>query len=435
MNTPLYNKLSRALPEHRFHTPGHKGNLGGIFSSVAKYDLTEISLTDNLFFPENEILGAEALASALFGSKTTVFSAAGATLCIQTALSLFAGKTVLFERNIHISAVNASILCGINPIFCTNDISEFGYPFPMTAEKIEKALLKTPASAVFLTSPNYYGLCADIPKIKRVCERFGAALIVDNSHGTHMKFTHDGIDAHCADIVIDSAHKTLPCLTGGAYLHFMSDFGPSYAEIKSKMLLFGSTSPSFLILASLDYARGWCEENKGEFLKTAKKVADLKANLEACGIHIADAEIYDPLRLCVTCGNAESVNSELENSGIYAEMCDGNSLVFLFSPFNSDTDFAVLEKALINLCEKTYNKGTFVSFEPELCTDLKTAFFGKKAELPIEQTVGKTCAKAVIPYPPGVPVLLPGEKIKRETVEYLRARYGYNSLWVLSDET
>ena len=325
------------------------------------------------------------------------------------------------------------MLCGINPVFCYNNISEFGYPLPVTAEEIEKSLSKTSAAAVFLTSPNYYGLCADIPAIKKVCEKFGAVLIVDNSHGTHMKFTHDGSDSHCADIVIDSAHKTLPCLTGGAYLHFMTD--ADYFEIKSKMLLFGSTSPSFLILASLDYARGWCEENGEKFALTARKIDEMKKELKNCGIHVAEFGIYDPLRLCVSCSNAKFVTSELEKRGIYAEMCDGNNIVFLFSPFNGNWDIDTLQKALVELCAKEYNVCRTAFVRTEFALDMKTAFFAKKRNVNIALAAEKICAKAVIPYPPGVPVLLPGERISAEAAEFLAERYGYDSLWVTDDET
>ena len=247
---PLYDLLAQLKPGLRFHTPGHKGYLGGIFKEIANADVTELPVTDNLYCPQSVILQAEKSASSYFGSYITVFSAGGATLCIQTALSFFKGKKVIFERNSHVSVFNAAALLGIKPEFIYNRMSVI--PLPVTSEQVKDSLEKNPdAEAVFITSPNYYGLCADLSEIKKICEKYSVRLVIDNSHGTHL-YEIDRISSpqRNSDICIDSAHKTLPVLTSGAFLHI--NFVTDLNFVKNSMSVFGSTSPSFPVHASLD---------------------------------------------------------------------------------------------------------------------------------------------------------------------------------------
>ncbi|MBR5721286.1 MAG: aminotransferase class I/II-fold pyridoxal phosphate-dependent enzyme [Clostridia bacterium] len=294
----FYNKIKKYGEDenlHRFHMPGHKGALKLFETDIARYDVTETDKTDNLFFPQKELLYAEERAAKLFGVKRTVFLAGGATLGNQTALSFFRGKKVLFERNIHISALNAAMLSDIKPVFVYNEFDALtGVVLPANADEIAKKLEEEKEiSAVFITSPNYYGLCADLPKIKSICEKHNVKLIVDNSHGAHLAFTGDSSDAlasgsHCADITVDSAHKTLPSLTGAAMIHFNYDI--SREDILANMLVFASTSPSFLILSSLDYACEWCEKNKGRFEEARRRTEAMKEKLADAGICVVKSE-------------------------------------------------------------------------------------------------------------------------------------------------
>lgn len=409
---------------HRFHMPGHKGAVKFFGTDIAAYDVTETIKTDNMFFPEKELLEAEQRASRLFGVKRTVFLAGGATLGIQTALSFFQGKKVLFERNIHISALNAAMMLDIEPIFAYNDFDGYtGAVLPINPDAIQEKLeSENDISAVFLTSPNYYGLCEDIRSIKDICDKHGVKLIVDNSHGTHLVFFEDRDNSpdycsHIADITVDSAHKTLPSLTGAAMIHFNSEI--TREEICSHILAFSSTSPSFVILTSLDYACGWCEQNKAKFLDTGNKTARLKEKLKSKGMYIVNSDLYDPMRLCIAAKNAPEINAHLQNESIIAEMQEGNLIVFMFSPFNSDEDFFALENALLKeYCElPAYNIKPFP--ETTLAMPSKKAFFGEITETDIKNAVGKIAARYVIPYPPGVPILIPGELITTENADFL----------------
>ena len=431
MNAPFYNKIKQYAEDGsviRFHMPGHKGKASLGFDPTMKYDVTEVDRTDNLYFPQEALIEAEKLAAELFEVKQTVFCAGGATLGNQTALSFFRNKKVLFERNIHVSAFNATMLLDIEPVFIYNKTDKAtGVVLPIEPNDVENALNENnDISAVFLTSPNYYGLCADCEEIKKICEKHGTILIVDNSHGAHLKFVGEQNDAatrgnHCADIIIDSAHKTLPVLTGGAFLHFNIDV--KREDVCARMLAFGSTSPSFLILSSLDHARAWCDENREQFKEIRKRIEIMKRNLEANGITVVSSEIHDPLRLCIATANSEKIDEELQKRNIVPEMCSGQCIVFMFSPFNSSEELEILERTLIELSPEPPIETDGLSFPTTnfVCSP-KDAYFGKAVEIDVEEAVGRTAARSVIPYPPGVAILFPGEKITEQTVHYLIKR-------------
>ena len=389
MNAPFYNKIKQYAEDNsvrRFHMPGHKGKADFGFDPIMKYDVTEVERTDNLYFPQDALAEAEKLAAKLFDVKTTVFCAGGATLGNQTALSFFQNKKVLFERNIHISAFNAAMLLNIEPVFVYNKTDKkTGVVLPIEAIEIEKALNEnSDIAAVFLTSPNYYGLCADCEEIKKICTNHGAILIVDNSHGAHLKFAGEGNDEtvkgnHCADIIIDSAHKTLPVLTGGAFIHFNIDV--KREDVSARMLAFGSTIP------------------------------------------VVSSKIHDPLRLCIAASNADEIDGELQKRNIMPEMCSGQCIVFMFSPFNSEEELELLDKTLIELAPEAPIETDGLSFpKTNFVCSPKDAYFGKTEETDVKDSVGRTAARSVIPYPPGVPILFPGEQITEQTANYLIKR-------------
>ncbi|MDF2686612.1 MAG: hypothetical protein K0S55_1794 [Clostridia bacterium] len=439
MKTPLYDALLNYKANTRLHTPGHKGHLQGIFSEIAPYDVTELSFTDDLYNPKGVILEAERLACNFFETKTTVFSAGGASLCIQTALSFFQGKKVLFDRNSHKSAFNAANLLDIEPLFIYNDIDDiFGIPLPVTAEMITVFLKQSKAvSAVFITSPNYFGLYSDIKAIKNVCEKCNVVLIVDNAHGTHLYMTDKENSAQKnADIIIDSAHKTLPVLTGGAFLHFNNNI--SYSDIKSHISLFGSTSPSFLILASLDYARGWCVRHGiDEFGLTEQRVEALREIIEKAGFLTIKKKFYDKTRITISTIfndiDGYFLATELEKEKIIPEMADKNNVVILFSPFNDLSEYEDIKSFFKNRNFKNSDKCINFSKIPQTIfkTKMKTAYFGQNEIVQIQAAVGRIAAESIVPYPPGVPVLLPGELITEDLTQYLQINHNVDSLKVI----
>ena len=265
MSTPICDFVRRYTQSEpvRFHMPGHKGVpvLG-----FEPYDITEIDGADELFTASGIIAESEAQAGALFGAHT-IYSTGGSTLCIQTMLHLAAqyavskgqAPCILAARNAHKAFVNAAALLDIDICWLYPENNGSYISCPITAEQVKSALQNggKKSVAVYLTSPDYLGNTLDIQAIAEVCHQAGVLLLVDNAHGAYLKFlpqSRHPIDWG-ADLCCDSAHKTLPVITGGAYLHISHDAPSTLAQqAKASMSLFGSSSPSYLILQSLDAA-------------------------------------------------------------------------------------------------------------------------------------------------------------------------------------
>jgi arginine/lysine/ornithine decarboxylase len=274
-NTPLYNAVAQyaAKDTARFHMPGHKGRFCRNFlEPVLPFDLTEIDETDNLYISGGVIGEAESLAAKAFGAAHTAFSAGGATLALQAAMYLASqtGQKMLIDRNCHKSVIHACALLDIEPVWIYPEInSEFNIPCGMHAADFEKAAKCNPdAKSLLITSPNYYGSLAELKEICNLAKDMGIITIIDNSHGSHLAFYQSG-ELHPirmgGDLVIDSLHKTLPVLTGGAMLLSGGRFNRQ--DLLGAMSLFGSTSPSYLIMASIDYARGYMESEGNKVLQ------------------------------------------------------------------------------------------------------------------------------------------------------------------------
>ena len=276
MSAPLFDAVTAHAKKQKvsMHMPAHKGKFPAL-GGIQKFDITEIPDTGSLFDGEGATALAEAEAQKLFGSAATFMSAGGCTLCIQAMFRAAAphGGKVVCGRVVHRSAVNAMSLLGIEPVWVLPDPSA-GELFSgrITAEGVRHALEKTPeAKAVYITSPDYFGVISDVKSIAAVAREFGVPLLVDCAHGAHLKFLEKDISplALGATMSAESAHKTLPVLTGGAWLQIGDEsFVP---EIRRAMALFGSTSPSYPIMISLDLARDWLENNADEFIRLSRR--------------------------------------------------------------------------------------------------------------------------------------------------------------------
>lgn len=252
--TPLTEAVGEYLAKGlaRFHMPGHKGRAEGLFAEISEYDITEVEGADSLYECAGALRETERRYAALYGSGECLLSAGGSTLCIQAMLAavLRPGEKFLIGRNCHSSAVHAAALCGFEPVWLMEQ----------TPEALEHAFSERPdVKAAYLTSPDYFGRLADLAACSKVCHAHGARLLVDNAHGAHLPFFEENLHPmHLgADLCADSLHKTLPVLTGGTLLHLRD---PSlYETAKRRMRLFGSTSPSYLVMLStdgcLDYLR------------------------------------------------------------------------------------------------------------------------------------------------------------------------------------
>ncbi len=262
--TPLFDAIEALLRRQdfsRFHTPGHKGSALGFLSAVTPWDFTEVRGADSLFEADGPISETERLYTGFCGTAGSFLSAGGSTLCIQAMLRLVQplGQKILIGRNAHGSAVSAMALLGLTPVWLCPETGTDLLPAPITPAQAEAALARHPdAAAVYVTSPDYFGKLTDIAGLSEVCRRYGVPLLVDNAHGAELFFT-DGARHPMqlgADLCCDSLHKTLPVLTGGAMLHVgdtaLARKSGFAASAKEAMHLFGSTSPSYLVMLSMD---------------------------------------------------------------------------------------------------------------------------------------------------------------------------------------
>lgn len=431
----------------RFHMPGHKGAtdspLYEVFGKALGFDVTELQETDNLFEPQSAFYEAEKLAARTYGARDTLFCTGGSTLSIQTMLRLVTkgGGRVLCARNCHKAVINALSLLGIEPIFVLpRPFDGSGLAGEIKASDIEKILSReSDIAAVFITSPDYYGVISDIKAISEVSHKYGVPLLVDNAHGAHL-ISFDGFHpmALGADLCCDSAHKTLPALTGASYLHSNLE-SITHDDAKEAMMLFGSTSPSYLISLSLDIARLFIDtDGKKAFTDLAKKVADIRAFCDKLGFFTPKEAKFDPVRIIIDTASRGVTGDDaaeiLRKKGISPEMSDKRHLVLIPSPFNSDEDFERLKAALAalplkNPLAKDCDFDIYDSL-PERKVGLREALFLDSETVDIEKSAGRIAAETRCPCPPCIPVVMPGEVISAKTAGYLKS-YGVLSIKVL----
>lgn len=409
----------------RFHMPGHKGNAPILKKLGAPYDITEIKDADVLFYAEGVLARLEDRYSDLYQS-TTVLSAGGSTLCIQAMLALAKqqGDTILVARNSHVAFINTCALLDLKPIWITSNYdSSTGLLQQPTANQIELALQQNPqVHTVYITSPDYMGLMADISAISKVCHQHQAKLIVDSAHGAHLKFTSEDLHPITlgADLCCCSAHKTLPVLTGGALLHAK---GYSSTELKSKMALFGSTSPSYLILQSLDYCADYLEQQAKEDFQQLEEEREYIASI--CQQNNLKLLGQDPTKWTVdgfTVGQTgEQLTEHFREYKIEPEYTNYDHTVFMVSPFNSSTDFARLDAAINSVTKKTPLQHATFSF-PESIQLLtpREAVFSATESLSIFDAIGKVCAENKITCPPGIPIITAGEQLTYQHCDLLK---------------
>lgn len=421
------NKLSEFIREYdsndslRLHTPGHQARCDFINRISPHFDITEISGSDSLYHSNGVISCLEDEISALYQAQS-VISASGSTLCIQTMISLFRDRAFVAMRSSHISFYNVCALLDIQPEWIK--VIEGGLykniPEPCDVEKV-LAKTKKPA-AVYITSPNYYGIRADIKGISEVCKKYDAVLIVDNAHGAHLKFTT--VDEHPislgADICCDSFHKTLPTLTGAAVLH--SKLGLfDQEEIKYNMSMFGSTSPSYLIMDSIGLCVDWL---KAEGWKRFKQLETRKKDLvENLSLNILKT---DCSKITIDCLNVKNgafgVRALLRQHKIESEYTDSRYVTLIVSPFLSDMDWDRLRICLekIEILEKygsSFDIGKLPI--PNVKLSLSKAFRSQLQQIDVKHSIGRVCGKSQWICPPGIPIVAAGELITYDIADLL----------------
>lgn len=436
-NTPLYNAMLEKIAEDlsRFHTPGHKGILPEPFAAAALYDFTEVDGLDSLFEAEGPILQTEKRYSALYETAGSFISAGGSTLAIQAMLSMVAhrGKKVLMSRNVHVSAINACALLDLEPVWIYPNIPEGdnpALPARIAPHLIDQMLQKqTQVAAVFITSPNYYGQLEDIREIAKVCKKHSVQLLVDNAHGAHLAFLQGGLHpiAQGAAACSDSLHKTMATLTGAAMLHVGS--AELLPTAKGHMALFGSTSPSYLIMLSVDMLLADLES--GQYKKTLEKtVAELEALrcIAAQNGFLPLTTNADPLKLTINfaakCYGKEEFLAALKTAKIEPEYTDAQNCVLMFSASNTAQDFervnAFLHKE-VKAGPKPADAAQLGSFvPPKRQMSLRSAIFAASEYTAVEGCLGRTAAELISRCPPGMAITVPGEVVDEFTIQTLK---------------
>ena len=444
MKTPIYDFVKKYAESDvsRFHMPGHKGHgpLG-----VEQLDITEVEGADVLYSADGIIAESEANATELFETAHTFYSAEGSTLAIKAMLALACSKSkhgrplILAARNVHKAFIYAAALLDFD--------TKWVYPYEqthlctciLTAHDVETAMLgadRVP-TAVYLTSPDYLGVCADIEAISEVCKRHGVLLLVDNAHGAYLNFLPQSRHpiALGADLCCDSAHKTLPVLTGGAYLHISKSADPEFLTLaRNTLSVFASTSPSYLILESLDLCNKYISDGYREKLdKTVCKVEKIKKHLTECGVCVLNG---GPLKITVSPRSVGYTGYELadylRDNNIECEFADDEYIVLMVSTSNTDKDFDRLTHAFEKLSKKPPLNPCkpFEAEKHECLMRVREAMFAPREVIPVSLSEGRILASPTVSCPPAVPIVVSGEKITEADVKKF-ARYGITEVEVI----
>lgn len=431
MNTPICDFVRSYAESNavRLHMPGHKGKS---LLGIEYLDITEISGADSLYEAEGIIKESEDNASCLFGCRT-YYSTEGSSQCIRAMLYLAVlyakskgvKPLILAGRNAHKTFLNAAALLDFDIEWIYPDESETYLSCGINADKLERILVSMPLKpvAVYITNPDYLGNCVDIKSIADVCHKYGVFLAVDNAHGAYFKFLPSSlhpIDSG-ADICCDSAHKTLPVLTGGAYFH-ISDFAPKIfaKNAKNALALFGSTSPSYLILQSLDAANRYIYSGYSDNLETVTSmISELKNRLTESGYSFIGNE---PLKLTFDIKKYGYIGTEfseiLHKNNIVCEFADADCVVMMFTPETEKREFDYIKNVLFSIPQKAEIKNKPPAFsKSERVLSVRKAVFSDCETVPVSESIGRVLASPSVGCPPAVPIVICGERIDGHSVE------------------
>ena len=442
MKTPICDFVKKYAQDKalRLHMPGHKGKP---FIGAEHLDITEIAGADSLYEASGIIAESEKNASELFGCPT-FYSTEGSSQCIRAMLylaQLFAREkgrngTVLAARNAHKTFHSAAALLDIDVEWLYGHTDSY-LSCDIEADDVEQYFKNaeiTPC-ALYITSPDYLGNIADIKKISAVCRKYGALLLVDNAHGAYLKFlqrSEHPIDLG-ADICCDSAHKTLPVLTGGAYLHISKSlFDELGYAVKDALSLFGSTSPSYLILQSLDAVNTYLEYHRERLEDFINKVNDLKNTLVNGGYSLYGDEA---LKITVQAKKYGYYGTEfaeiLFKNGIVCEFSDRDFTVLMLTPENSEKELIRLKEVMLSIPQREEISESMPSFSKKLrAVSIREAALSPFETVSVTDAIGRVSSVSVVGCPPAVPITVSGEIIDENAAECFKY-YGINTCKVI----
>lgn len=454
-DTPLFTALKDHIAREpiQFHIPGHKRGRGMnsafrdfIGANALEMDLINIEPLDDLHHPTGPIKAAQELAASAFGADCAFFSVQGTSSAIVAMIMsvMKPGEKILVPRNIHKSVLTGLINTGAHPIFVHPRLDEtFGIAHGLTAESVEAALVQDPdIRAVLVTNPTYFGVACDLEQIVDISHTFGVPVLVDEAHGTHTYF-HDSLPlsamAAGADMAATSVHKLGGSLVGASILNVRSGIiDPLHVQVIMSMLT--TTSTSYLMLASLDTARQDLVLHGGErFERAIQLVTRIRDDVnEIPGLRCLDSRILqdsatyelDATKLTVSVKDVgiRGYDAELilrQKFNIEVELSDLYNVLCIFTGSETEDDVAQLTKGLRFISESFSKNGRTADVSvklpplPELRITPREAFYATTKRVRLSEAVGATTAETIMVYPPGIPILLPGEIVTQEAIEFI----------------
>lgn len=445
MKTPVFDALKNLMEENSvsFHMPGHKGkstliNWGDYIPYI---DTTEVEGMDNLLEPRGIIQDSQDHAAEVFGAKATYYAVNGSTGSIYIALATITkpGDKVLIQRNCHKAVYNALVLNRIQPVYIYPNYNEnHNVLTGLFPEDIDGALSADPEiKAVVITYPNYYGVCSDLKSIVDIVHKHNRILMVDEAHGPHMTFSDklpiSALEAG-ADIVIHSTHKTLPSFTQTSMIHVGTD-RIDLNKLRDRYQLYTTTSPSYLFTLSNELAVAYMDSQEGrerldKSLSKIDEVIERLNKIPRVEVFTGDPDdetIYskDKTKILINIDGIRGsmVKKKLRTDyNIRLEMADFYYALILTSLMNDDEEFERVIAAIEDLAKKEpYEEINWVNVKmptPKIIMRPADAYYGKKELIKLKDAIGRVSAAPIIPYPPGIPLIVPGEEITQEIYEH-----------------
>lgn len=426
--------------------PGHKLGKGipyRFLKDLHLLDMTEIPGLDNLHFPDGVIKEAQELAAKAFGADHTSFLVNGSTCGVHAAILGLCkpGDRLIVSRDCHKSVIGGMMLAGVKPIYIQPEYdSLFGVSSILLPSRVEQAIKDNPdAVGVFITRPNYYGICSDIAAISDLVHSHNKILIVDEAHGAHLKFSPKlpccALDAG-ADVCIQSAHKTLPALTQGAYLHIKGT-RVDVERVKFVLRLIQTSSPSYVIMSFLDIARAIMEEHGSELINSLldgiswfETMISDNTGFKVLSMQPLPSGQIDKTRIAVNVRNTGKTGFYIDNIlrseyNIQVEMADLFNVVCISTIADGIKEFESLYFSLNEIDKRFKNSVRLPDINiskseiPIQAVALDKVMQCKYGTFKLTEAAGKVSRGIITPYPPGVPVVCPGEVITQHSIQYL----------------